>query len=121
MTPQKPSRAGVREPGSENSDTLPLKVSTRKAAGIMDPLTMIKGMTTELNKDLRENLRQTLIRIGKAMNDEHFIKWAKSLDNNGIEACLHFGFSEKEFIEFLGGKVELQGIKLVATIQKEMQ
>jgi hypothetical protein len=87
----------------------------------MDALTMIRNMTAEQNRDLREHLRLTLIRIGELTNDGHFIKWAMSLDDNGLEACLHFGFREKDFIEFLGGKVELQPMKLVGSIRGEMQ
>ena len=85
----------------------------------MDVLTMIGNTTDEQIKDMRKALRETLIRIGKHLGDKHFIEWAKSLSDNGLDMCLHYGFSEFMFVKFLGGEVELQAGKVTTKIQTE--
>ena len=68
----------------------------------------IKNITAEKNKEFRESLKEELMELGKAMNDEHFFEWAKSLDDKGIEACLHLVFDEKALLEFLGGRLSVE-------------
>ncbi len=76
-------------------------------------LEAINKTTDEQVEGLGKIFRESLITIGKSLEDEEFISWAKSLSDNGIIACLHLGFSEKAFIESLVGTVELVKMNVV--------
>ena len=72
----------------------------------MVKLRSIKKVSKGHVKQLREDFRSWLIEVGGKSQNPRMIKWAKELDDNAIEFCLHLGFSEKAFIQSISDIVE---------------
>ena len=74
---------------------------------------LIAKANPKTNKGSRENIRGTLIKIGTMTNRPEMVAWAKGLNDEGLEMCLHLGFSEEALLQSLSGTFELRpfGVK----------
>lgn len=82
---------------------------------ILSPIleTILKSQDNEaILIQLEEGLREWLIDLGNKLENKELIEFAKKLNRNGLELCLHLGFSERAFLESLSGVVKLEVFKV---------
>ncbi len=66
-------------------------------------------MLNEMRKHLKENIKD----IARQSGDHDFQTWAANISDIDIEACLHLGFLESNFLEAICGVHDMSPITLI--------
>ena len=66
-------------------------------------LRTIKKVNHKHIKSLREDFKNWILGLGEVSGNPRLTKWAKELNDDALEFCLHLGFSEKAFVQLLSG------------------